>query len=44
LGERLFAEKVGHTEVAPMLEDPDKYIPLVDLERYIAWRDRRRQV
>ena len=43
LGERLFAEKVGHTEVAPMPSNPEKFIPLADLEAYIAWRDRRRQ-
>jgi len=43
LGERLFAEKVRHTEVAPMPADSEEYIPLAKLEDYIAWRDRRRQ-
>jgi hypothetical protein len=39
LGERQFAECVRYTEVAPLVEPPDDYIPLLELEGFIRWRN-----
>lgn len=45
LGEERFALGVQFTEVVPMPEnfDPEAHIPLRDLERFMDWRDRRRE-
>ena len=45
LGEERFALGVQFTEVLPMPEnfDPEAHIPLRDLERFMDWRDRRRE-
>jgi hypothetical protein len=41
LGEKRFAEAVQYTEVSPLADAAEKYIPLTQLERYLDWRDRR---
>jgi hypothetical protein len=38
LGERAFAEAIQHTEVAALDEPADEYIPLLELEKFLAWR------
>ena len=45
LGEERFALGVRFTEVLPMPEnfDPEAHIPLRDLERFMDWKDRRRE-
>jgi hypothetical protein len=45
LGEQRFAEAVRHTEIRPLPEGvaSDDFIPLVDLERFLDWRARRRR-
>jgi hypothetical protein len=41
LGERKFAEAISHTEVAALEGPADEFIPLVDLEKFIEWRQRK---
>jgi hypothetical protein len=38
LGERAFAEAIQHTEVAALDEPADEYIPLLELEKFLAWQ------
>ncbi|MGH1351414.1 MAG: hypothetical protein ACRBBN_11490 [Methyloligellaceae bacterium] len=40
LGERYFSEQIQHIEVCCLDDtiDPDEFIPLTDLEKYINWR------
>lgn len=40
LGERTFAESIAHTEVRPLHEPAATFFPLLDLERYLASRQR----
>jgi len=42
LGEREFAESVQYTEVLPLPDDfsEEEYIPLIELEDYIKWREK----
>jgi hypothetical protein len=41
LGEELLARAIGRTEVVPMPKEAERadFIPLVDLERFLEWRD-----
>ncbi len=43
LGEREFVENIHYLEVAPLPNDEqaEKYIPLTDLEAYIAWHNKK---
>lgn len=42
LGERAFAQAVQYTEVLCLEEPSDDYIPLTELENFIAWRNKQR--
>ena len=42
LGEREFAANVQYTEVEPLTEPPDDYIPLLGLEDFLKWHNRKR--
>jgi hypothetical protein len=42
LGEREFAANVQYTEVEPLLEPADDYIPLLKLEEFLKWHNKKR--
>jgi len=42
LGEREFAANVQYTEVEPLTEPADDYIPLLNLEEFLKWHNKKR--
>ncbi len=42
LGEREFAANVQYTEVEPLTEPTDDYIPLLKLEEFLKWHNKQR--